>query len=113
MNIGGGKPCPTDTNHLSTYVIVDSAFNQAHNSKPPFLNDTLEAIFTDWFILYMQTGLRMSKWCQEGHILKKNGNEIPNKDNAPSASTLQDFAFQKSQVENCDNPCTIHITGLL
>ena len=63
-----------------TYDMVDYAYMSLRTSMiqdTNFLPDSLEECICDWLILGMQTGARLSEWCQDHKKLRKS--KLPEK----------------------------------
>ena len=95
-----------------TYKMVDFAYQtllerMIHDTD--FLPDSLEECLCDWLILGMQTGARLSEWCQDHAKLNKTKTTEKNIDGTPKAFIFNDFHFLNQNNVRRSNSYTSHI----
>ena len=95
-----------------TYKMVDYGYMSLRTSMihdTNFLPDSLEECICDWLILGMQTGARLSEWCQDHKKLQKTKLPEKNIDGSSKAFTFHDFNFLNSDNVRRSNDFTSHI----
>ena len=95
-----------------TYPMVDSVYKEVMNDmleNPTYVPDNLTECVTDWLILGMQVGMRLSEWCQDRARYHQSKDILRNVDGSPKAFVLTDFAFSNKSNVRRNNNKTVYI----
>ena len=95
-----------------TYRMVDFAYATLLRrmiSDANFQPDLLEECLCDWLILGMQTGFRLSEWCQDSSKMSTVRDIGRNIDSSPKAFIFLDFTFSDKNNVHRNNALDVHI----
>ena len=95
-----------------TYLMVDHAYNEVLQrmlTNEKFAMDSLEECLCDWLILGMQTGFRLSEWCQDTSKMSATQDISRNVDRSPKAFIFSDFVFSEKNNVRINNDYYQHI----
>ena len=95
-----------------TYKMVDCAYNDVLTTmveRTDYVPDNICESLTDWLILGMQAGMRLSEWCQDKSLYLKNKQIALNIDGSSKAFILKDFYFADENNRRRNNSVAVHI----
>ena len=97
-----------------TYKMVDFAYNEVLSNlvaNHEYVPDNIYESITDWLILGMQAGMRLSEWCQDKSQFLKNKKIASNVDGSSKSFILQDFYFSDENGRRRPNDPSVHIAS--
>ena len=97
-----------------TYQMVDFAYKEVTTKlveNNDYVPDNLHECLTDWFILGMQVGMRLSEWCQDKSLFQKTKKLATNIDGSVKSFILQDFCFSDENNKRRNNAPHVHISN--
>ena len=92
--------------------MVVYAYNEVLSSlvnTRDYIPDNLYESITDWLILGMQAGMRLSEWCQDKSVIVKTKTLASNIDGSSRAFILNYFYFSDKNNKRRQNVRNIHI----